>query len=247
MLFVVVQSLSCVWFFATPWAAAHLTSLSFTISQGLLRFMSQSWWCYLSISSSAVPFFSCPQALPASGSFLQADIPGCIELSYRHISWILWNLHLQEIRQLWSYSKLSDASLGSAMCDLDWDALLPAASLSSKGQTEATVSLFWMPGHIHWTDGWGRQHKVQAGWLVRCPPGWLPTSYSVSSGWSSDLGCCHLFTGRVLGNELVSVYEGLLLHCNRCYKQIFPVPRRTFSTYPGFYKLFQEHLLRTLS
>ena len=28
-----------------------------------------SWWCYLTISSSVVPFSSCPQSLPASGSF----------------------------------------------------------------------------------------------------------------------------------------------------------------------------------
>ena len=39
--FVVVQSLSCcVQFFATPWPATHQVSLSFTISQSLLKFMS---------------------------------------------------------------------------------------------------------------------------------------------------------------------------------------------------------------
>ena len=35
-----VQSLSCVQLFATPWTAAHRASLSFTISQSLLRLMS---------------------------------------------------------------------------------------------------------------------------------------------------------------------------------------------------------------
>ena len=38
--FVVVQSLSCVWLFATPWTAAPQASLSFTISLSLLKFMS---------------------------------------------------------------------------------------------------------------------------------------------------------------------------------------------------------------
>ena len=38
--FVVVQSLSCVQFFATPWTAACLASLSFPVSQSFLRFMS---------------------------------------------------------------------------------------------------------------------------------------------------------------------------------------------------------------
>ena len=28
-----------------------------------------SWWCYPAISTSVVPFSSCPQSLPASGSF----------------------------------------------------------------------------------------------------------------------------------------------------------------------------------
>ena len=36
----VVQSLSCVWLFMTPWSAAWQPSLSFTISWSLLRFMS---------------------------------------------------------------------------------------------------------------------------------------------------------------------------------------------------------------
>ena len=39
-MFVVFQSLSNVWLFVTPWTAAHQTSLSFTISQSLLKFMS---------------------------------------------------------------------------------------------------------------------------------------------------------------------------------------------------------------
>ena len=37
---VVVQSLKCVLFFVTPWTTKHQGSLSFTISQNLLKFMS---------------------------------------------------------------------------------------------------------------------------------------------------------------------------------------------------------------
>ena len=36
---VVIQSASCVQLFATPWTAAHQASLSFTISQSLLKLM----------------------------------------------------------------------------------------------------------------------------------------------------------------------------------------------------------------
>ena len=37
---VVVQSLSCIRLFATPWTAVQQASLSFTISQNLFKFMS---------------------------------------------------------------------------------------------------------------------------------------------------------------------------------------------------------------
>ena len=57
-----VQSLSRVWLFATPWNAARQASLSITNSRP------SSWWCHPAISSSVVPFSSCPQSLPASES-----------------------------------------------------------------------------------------------------------------------------------------------------------------------------------
>ena len=67
---VVVQLLSCVQLFATPWAAAHQASLPFTVSQSLLRFMSIDSVMRLTISSSATRFCFCPLSFPASGSFL---------------------------------------------------------------------------------------------------------------------------------------------------------------------------------
>ena len=33
-----------------------------------------SWWCHPTISSSVVPFFSCPQSFPASGSFPMSQL-----------------------------------------------------------------------------------------------------------------------------------------------------------------------------
>ena len=40
LIYVVLQSLSCVWLFATSWAAAHQASQSFTLSWTLLKLMS---------------------------------------------------------------------------------------------------------------------------------------------------------------------------------------------------------------
>ena len=69
-----VQSLSRVQLFATLWIAAHQASLSITISRSLLRPCPSSRWCHPAISSSVVPFSSCPQSLPASGSFPMSQL-----------------------------------------------------------------------------------------------------------------------------------------------------------------------------
>ena len=69
-----VQSLSRVWLFATPWIAVRQASLSVTISRSSLKLMSIEWWCHPAISSSVIPFSSCPQSLPASESFPMSQL-----------------------------------------------------------------------------------------------------------------------------------------------------------------------------
>ena len=64
-----VQLLTCVWLFMTPCTAACRASLSFTISQSLLKLMSLNRWCHPTISSSVVPFSFYLKSFPASGSF----------------------------------------------------------------------------------------------------------------------------------------------------------------------------------
>ena len=55
----------------TPWSAACQASLPFTISCRTSAASScpLSWWCYLTVSSSATPFSFCLQSFPASESF----------------------------------------------------------------------------------------------------------------------------------------------------------------------------------
>ena len=64
-----VQSLSRVWLFATPWAAACQVSLSITNPQACPNSCPLSWWCYPINSASVIPFSSCLQSFPGSGSF----------------------------------------------------------------------------------------------------------------------------------------------------------------------------------
>ena len=65
---IVVQSLSRVPLFATPWTAAHQTSLSLSPRVGL-NSCPLTWRCQSTILSSVALFSSCPQSFPASGSF----------------------------------------------------------------------------------------------------------------------------------------------------------------------------------
>ena len=69
-----VQSLSCVQLFATPWIAARQASGSITNSQSSPKPMSIMLVMPSTISSSVVPFSSCPQSLPASESIPMSQL-----------------------------------------------------------------------------------------------------------------------------------------------------------------------------
>ena len=66
MYIIVVQLLSRVWLFVTPWTATHQASLSFTISRSLLKFMSIE---LVMLSKHLILCSFCLQSFPASGSF----------------------------------------------------------------------------------------------------------------------------------------------------------------------------------
>ena len=64
-----VQLLRHVWLFVIPWTAAHQASLSGTNSWSLPKPMSIESVIHPTISFSVIPFSSCHQSFPASGSF----------------------------------------------------------------------------------------------------------------------------------------------------------------------------------
>ena len=94
-LVVVVQSLSCVWLFVTPWAvAARLPCPS--LSPGVCsNSCPLSWWCHPTISSSVTPFSSCPQSFPASGSFPMSQF-------FASGGQSIWNFNFSISPSLWS-------------------------------------------------------------------------------------------------------------------------------------------------
>ena len=69
-----VQLLSRVWLFATPWITACQASLSTTNSRKLLKLMSIESVMPSSHLILCHPFSSCPQSLPASGSFPMSQL-----------------------------------------------------------------------------------------------------------------------------------------------------------------------------
>ena len=68
------QLLSRVRLFATPWTTACQASLSITNSRSKPKPMSLVSVMHPTSSSSVVPFSSCPQSFPASGSFQMSQL-----------------------------------------------------------------------------------------------------------------------------------------------------------------------------
>ena len=69
-----VQSLNRVRLFATPWIAAPRPPCPSPTPGVYPNSCPSSRWCHPAISSSVVHFSSCPQSLPASGSFPMSQL-----------------------------------------------------------------------------------------------------------------------------------------------------------------------------
>ena len=106
---VVIQLLSRVQPFATPWTAAHQAFLSFTISQSLLKLMSIESVMPSNHLILGCPFLFLPSILPSNMVFSNE--------STLHIRWLKY----------WSFSfsiNLSNAYLGLISFKMDWFNLL---------------------------------------------------------------------------------------------------------------------------
>ena len=68
-IFVAVQSFTRAWLFVTPWTTARQASCPSPTPRAYSNTCPSSWWCHPTISSFIIPFSSCLQAFPASGSF----------------------------------------------------------------------------------------------------------------------------------------------------------------------------------
>ena len=92
---VAVQSLSRVWFFATPWTMVRQAPLPLS-PRVCSNSFPLSHWCYITISSSAAPFSFCLQSFPASGSFPMSQLfpSGSQSTEASASAWVL-PMHIQ--------------------------------------------------------------------------------------------------------------------------------------------------------
>ena len=59
---------------ATPWTAARRPPCPSPTPRVYSNSCPLSWWCHPAISSSVIPFSSCPQSFPASGCFQMSQL-----------------------------------------------------------------------------------------------------------------------------------------------------------------------------
>ena len=140
--FTSVQSLGPFQLFVTPWTATHQDSLSITIqTPGLYSNSCPSFlWSHPTISSSIIPYSSCLQSFPASGSF-QSVLP---------IRWPkYWNFSLS--------ISFSNEYSGLISFRIDWLDLLAFQGISrvfsnttaQKHQLFGAQLSLWSNSHIH--------------------------------------------------------------------------------------------------
>ena len=124
--FVVVQSLSCVWLFATPWTAMHQASLSFTFSQSLLKLMSIESMMPSNHFILCLPLLLLPSIFPSISIFSNE--------SALHIRWLKY----------WSFSfSISLSNEFSRLISFRIDCFDPLAvqGLLYRSLTKATLHL----------------------------------------------------------------------------------------------------------
>ena len=136
--FVVVQLLSHVWLFATPWTAACQASLSFTISWNMLKLMS-----FESVMPSNHLIFCCPFLL------LPSMFPIIKVFSSKLALYIRWP-------QYWSFSiSPSNEYSGFISLRIDWfDLLTVQGTLKSLLQPHPCEGLYpwvWVENNMLWS------------------------------------------------------------------------------------------------
>ena len=147
--FVVVKSLSHVWLFATPWTAAHQASLSFTISQSLLKLMSIEL-----VMPPNHPNLCCPLLL------LPSMFPSIRVFSKESVLCIRWPKH-------WSFSfsvSTSNEYPGLISFRMDWFDHSGYGAGWSQWTCPQTTYLSWLDKYTEKRQGWAVEREQEGSW-----------------------------------------------------------------------------------
>ena len=156
-LFVVVQSLSHIWLFATPWSVACQASLSFTISWILHKLMSIESWCHPTVSSSVIPFSLAFNLSQHQGLFqwVSSSPQVAKELELQHQScqwifrtdffqaWLIWSPCSPRDSQESSTSQFKSICSSASVMACFFTCLCPLSFLSSVFYGVLSTGLFF--------------------------------------------------------------------------------------------------------
>ena len=128
----IVQSLGHVWLFATQWTAVHQASLSFTVSQSLLKLVSIE-----SMMPSNHLIFCCPLLL------LPSVFPSITVFSNESALPIRWP-------KFWSFSIIPSSEYSGLIFLIDWSPCCPGDSQVSSSAPQGTIQLPFLWVFLQW-------------------------------------------------------------------------------------------------
>ena len=156
-----------------------------------------SWWCHPTISSSVIPFSSCPQSLPASGSFQMSqffasggqNIAVSASTSFHPMNtqdwsplgWTCWiSLQSKGLSRVFSNTTFQNHQfLGAPLSTLAWK--IPWTEEPGRLQSMGSLQVghdwatsLWLFTFMRWRRTW------------QPTPVFLPRE---SQGWGSLVGC----------------------------------------------------------
>ena len=189
---VVVQFLSHVWLFVTPWSAAHQASLSFTISWSLLKLTSIESVMPSNHLTLCYPLLLLPSIFPSIRAFSNESAP--------HIRW----------PKYWNFSfSISSSHDYSALISFRMDSFIHIYIFFGRNDAKAETPVPWPPHAKSWLirkdfdagRDWGQEEKGTSQWMASLTQ-W--TWVSVKSGswwWTGRPGVLRLMGLQRVGHD----------------------------------------------
>ena len=148
----VVQSLSHVWLFVTPWTETHQVSLSFTLYWSLFKLMSIE---LVMPSYHLIPFSACLQSFPASRSFLWVSslhqVARLVELQVQH-QYFQWIFRVDFLQDWLVLSPCCPRDSQESSPTAQFESINPSAFSLLYGPTFTSIYDYWKNHSFDYMD-----------------------------------------------------------------------------------------------